>query len=319
MHRKTIRIANVLFLSLLLLIITLKEAKAGNQINRDSLRITVSDGTELFVNVKGEGTPCLYIHGGPGVGSYWMEKLYGDVLEKHFTMVYLDQRGSGRSGSAVSGDYSPERMARDFEEVRRELGIDNWITFSHSFGGPLQMEHARLYPKTIKGMMLVESTLNLDESIRGMIQYSFDFLDIRGDDQLPYLDESKPPLDRLIPLFNLMREKEWFWKYHYADPKNYDRMDSIMAEVPNSNKEFGRKALSMEQYHKNYKPLAPTFSMPVLLYYGTKDYSIGLDHADDIQFPNQTLHKWNGGHVPFMEGRTELENTITKWLEAEKL
>lgn len=285
----------------------------------DSLRITVSDGTELFVNVRGDGIPCLYIHGGPGVGSYWMEKLYGNILEKHFTMVYLDQRGSGRSASAAGGDYSPLRMARDFEEIRKHLGIDSWITFSHSFGGPMQMEHALRYPETVRGMMLIESTLNLNESMEGMIKYSLDFLGINGKDRLPYLEEDKPPLDRLIPLFDMMREKKMFWTYHYGDPRNYHLMDSVMAEIPNPNKEFMRSALGMSQYYQNYKSMAANLDMPVLLYYGTNDYSIGPDHADDMPFPNKTIHKWKGGHVPFMEGKEELEETIAKWLKNEDL
>jgi proline iminopeptidase len=34
-------------------------------------------------------------------------------------MIYLDQRGISRSSSPASGDYSLDRMVRDFEEVRR--------------------------------------------------------------------------------------------------------------------------------------------------------------------------------------------------------
>jgi len=33
--------------------------------------IFTTDSVSLYVNVKGSGTPCLYIHGGPGSGSYW--------------------------------------------------------------------------------------------------------------------------------------------------------------------------------------------------------------------------------------------------------
>ncbi len=141
----------MLLLGIFVLVMGLLVAAKSTFTPNDSLRITTSDGTELFVNVRGKGIPCLYIHGGPGVGSYWMEELYGDVLEQHFTMIYLDQRGSGRSASAATGDYSTERMAMDFEEVRQHLGIDSWITFSHSFGGIMQMKHAELYPETVRG------------------------------------------------------------------------------------------------------------------------------------------------------------------------
>jgi len=85
--------------------------------------IIASDSVNLYVNVKGRGTPCLYIHGGPGSGSYWMEKFMGEYLEQHFQMIYLDQRGVGRSSSPGDNNYSMERMIKDFEEVREYLGI----------------------------------------------------------------------------------------------------------------------------------------------------------------------------------------------------
>ena len=77
--------------------------------------ITTSDGVELYVKVEGKGTPLLYIHGGPGSGSYWFEKLSGDFMERNFTVVYLDQRGVGRSKSSTDKNYSMERLVLDFE------------------------------------------------------------------------------------------------------------------------------------------------------------------------------------------------------------
>ena len=68
------------------------------------MTVTTTDSVRLYVKVKGQGPYLLYAHGGPGSGSYWLEKFSGDFLERHFTMVYLDQRGnrtfdrSGRRG-----------------------------------------------------------------------------------------------------------------------------------------------------------------------------------------------------------------------------
>jgi len=285
-----------------------------NPTPRDSIIITASDGTNLYVDVRGQGPACLYIHGGPGVGSYWMEELYGSELERHFTMVYLDQRGSGRSASAATGDYSIERMAKDFEEVRQSLGIDSLVTFSHSFGGVLQMKHAELYPDHLKAMLMVAPTINLNESVEEMIGYALKILDIKGADQAPYLDKNKYPIDRFFPLFTKMREEKVFWKPYYADPRNSDRMDSVMAQVPSHNGEFGMRAFGMAEFYTNFKPATKDIAIPVLLYFGRHDYAVGPNHYKNIAFPNMTLHFWEGGHVPFMEGKQELEQTITEWL-----
>ncbi len=121
-------------------------------------RIRTSDGVALYVTVKGQGTgpeywPCLYLHGGPGSGSYWMAKFSGEMLEWHFRTVYLDQRGVARSTSPADGNYSMDRMVADFEEVRVALGIERWLTLGHSFGGILQMGYVLRHPEAIRGMM----------------------------------------------------------------------------------------------------------------------------------------------------------------------
>lgn len=304
---------------LLFLVLGVQAVSARGTASSDTLHITASDGTRLFVSVRGEGTPCLYIHGGPGVGSYWMEKLYGDVLEKHFKMIYLDQRGSGRSDSALNGDYSPERMAKDFDEVRQALGIERWITFGHSFGGILQMKHAELYPQTVSGMMMVEVTLNLNESLEEMVPKALDLLNIKGPDRKPYLDESTYPLDRIMPLFGKMREQHVFWKMYYAEEANSERMDSVMMELPHPNPEFGSRALGMAAYYEDYKRAAPTLQMPVLYFYGTHDWAVGPSHYKNVHFPHMMLRSWEGGHVPFMEGRKQLEAVIDEWLAGNPL
>ena len=117
--------------------------------------ITTSDGVQLYANVKGSGPACLYVHGGPGSGSYWMEVFMGDSLEQHFRMIYLDQRGVGRSSGSNDGNYSLERMVQDFEEVRISLGIKEWFTIGHSFGGVLQMAYVKNNPEVNKGLMFI--------------------------------------------------------------------------------------------------------------------------------------------------------------------
>ena len=89
--------------------------------------VMTSDSISLYVHVKGEGPMCLYLHGGPGSGSTWMEAVSGHMLEKRFTMVYLDQRGVCKSETPKNDDFSFARQIQDWEEVRQALGIDHWL------------------------------------------------------------------------------------------------------------------------------------------------------------------------------------------------
>lgn len=73
-------------------------------------KFITSDGVELYVKVEGQGTPLLYLHGGPGSESHWFEEFMGDFMEQHFTMIYLDPRRVGRSGTPKDGNFRMDRM-----------------------------------------------------------------------------------------------------------------------------------------------------------------------------------------------------------------
>src|SRR5690606_1601658 len=100
----------------------------GNLLLAQEQRIVTTDGVELYVKVEGKGTPLLYVHGGPGSGSFWLEECFGDFLEENFTVIYLDQRGVGRSTSPDDGNFTMDRVTLDFEEVRQALGYEQWLT-----------------------------------------------------------------------------------------------------------------------------------------------------------------------------------------------
>ena len=276
--------------------------------------IFTTDSVSLYVNVKGSGTPCLYIHGGPGSGSYWVEKFFGNVLEQHFQMIYLDQRGVGRSTSPKDHNYSMERMVKDFEEVRNALGIKQWLTLGHSFGGILQMGYSERHPKIISGMLMINCTLDLTESFNGTwIPKACEFLDLPPHNI--YTNDSIPLLDRLMGVIGKLNEKDLKWKMAFADEKNSIAMDASYDEIPNWNNDFGNLALSIKEYWNNYKPLATDMKMPVLFFTGDSDWVAGPENYKGVNFPNIILYKSNVGHIPFMENKGDLEKAIIQYIK----
>src|SRR3954462_4425931 len=114
--------------------------------------ITVSDGAKLYLHIAGKGPVCLFLHGGPGQDSLSFEQMGGSALEAFATMVYLDQRGSGKSPDA--GDYHLDRVVQDFDEVRSQLGVDKLCLIAHSFGGILAVAYARRYPAHVSQLVM---------------------------------------------------------------------------------------------------------------------------------------------------------------------
>lgn len=273
--------------------------------------ITTSDGVKLFVNVKGSGTPCLYIHGGPGSGSYWFEKFFGDFLESKYTMIYLDQRGVGRSSGDHDQDYSLERMVLDFEEVRKALGYDSWLTLGHSFGGILQMGYVEKYPKSTAGMIMVNCTLNLTESFcDSWSPKASEFTEINDNSPCGTRQGISNKLGNHI---KNLREKDLFWKMGYSNKENEKTLDATYNEIPNWNGSFSSKAFAIDDFWQDFKIKSSTVHIPVLFFYGTRDWMVGPNHYQGINFPNQILWPVEGGHMPFMENKEQLQQAIISY------
>src|SRR4051812_32919663 len=67
--------------------------------DRAEERIIRSNGADLWFKLAGkaDGPVVVYLHGGPGYNSHTFEKAVGALLEQKLKMIYLDQRGCGRS------------------------------------------------------------------------------------------------------------------------------------------------------------------------------------------------------------------------------
>jgi len=272
-------------------------------------RIVSSDSVGLFATVRGEGVPVLYLHGGPGSGSYWLEVFMGDVLEREFQMVYFDQRGVGRSDSPENGDFSLDRMVQDFEEVRNALGFDEWLLMGHSFGGILMTGYAKRHPEVIRGMIMVNVSLDMQESFHSSwCPKASGFLGIS--EPLPCMDPSVPITERWMALIEKLNEEGLMWKMGYGSLEDLERMNETYQHIENWNNDFGNAFMEIDEYWKSHKRDLQSLTMPVLLYHGTRDWMVGPDHHVNIDFPEMMLWEAKTSHMPFLENRDDLMEAI---------
>jgi proline iminopeptidase len=277
-------------------------------------RFMTSDSVNLYVKVKGKGMPCLYIHGGPGSGSYWMEKFSGDILEERFKMIYLDLRGVGRSASPANKDYSMNRMVQDFEEIRKHLGIDEWLILGHSFSGTIVTRYALQHPNSIKGMMLFNCTLDIEESInKSWIPFACKMLGIA--DMTYYKNDAVTTHDKLNRLFGLLNKAGLSWKMTFANKENEQKMNLTFSEIPDWNHDFAGIGISHKDYLINFKAFTSQIKRPVLFFYGKSDWTVGPEHYKGVNFPNMLLWGSNVGHVPFMENKIDMEKAMDSYLK----
>ncbi|PZW01560.1 prolyl aminopeptidase [Metamycoplasma auris] len=100
-----------------------------------------------------EGSPILFVHGGPGGGISESSRQYFDP--KFYRVILFDQRGCGKSTpSAEIRNNTTLDLVADMEKLREHLGIDHWILFGGSWGSCLSLIYAINHPKHTKGLIL---------------------------------------------------------------------------------------------------------------------------------------------------------------------
>ncbi|WP_427886643.1 alpha/beta fold hydrolase [Kribbella sp. GL6] len=106
--------------------------------------------TRLYVDQRGsaDAPPVLFIHGGPGAGSYDFMKLQGDRLARSFHLIGVDQRGVQQS-DPLTGPVSELDLIADYEALREQLGIAQWSVIGHSYGGRIALRYAATHPQAI--------------------------------------------------------------------------------------------------------------------------------------------------------------------------
>ena len=152
------RIIGLLTLALLALPATAAaaEAKRGDASLAPGAHERIVNGVRLWYRVAGKtkGVPVVFLHGGPGQGSQTFARFAGPHLERSRRMVYLDQRGSGRSEKHWAKQYSVALMVDDLEQLRRSWGVDRIALIGHSFGTLLALEYAARYPQHVSHLVL---------------------------------------------------------------------------------------------------------------------------------------------------------------------
>ncbi|AFL89397.1 putative hydrolase or acyltransferase of alpha/beta superfamily [Terriglobus roseus DSM 18391] len=123
------------------------------------------NGVKLWFKVAGQRrrakSPALFLHGGAGYNSYSFEKTIGAQLEGHVQIIYLDERGSGRSERPVNRDYAMTTLVQDVEALRRSLGIQKLSLMGHSFGGTIALEYASRYPEHVEKLIVLDGAADM--------------------------------------------------------------------------------------------------------------------------------------------------------------
>ena len=134
-------------------------------------RFVDANGVLIYTTSLGQGDPLVIVHGGPGAShDYFLPYLL--PLARHNRLVFIDERGSGKSERLEDvSKYTVENMVEDVEAVRQALGLGRINLLGHSFGGVLAQAYALKYQPNLSHLVLCStfhSTKALNEVFRQM-------------------------------------------------------------------------------------------------------------------------------------------------------
>lgn len=284
------------------------------------------DGININYTIKGNG-PVMFV-GHPNSGKIGFE-LTLQPLEKQFTMVYYDSRGTGKSALPKKvEDYSLEKSVVEVEELRKKLNIDKIWFFAHSDQSAVAMLYGLQHPNHVEGMILAGTSLvaspeevynRKKESENKRIQESEWFSQVVKDWDYMYTHKTEKAPDGR----DLSESPLKWWCY---DEESSEKVIPIIKEISKAGR---RKPVNgqlpqtekMLEYYYNQQKKFSQIKTKTLILNGIADTNNLPEFAEQLHqtLPNSKLVLIEkAGHFPWVENATQSFAEIEKWLEESK-
>lgn len=123
--------------------------------------VKTSHGEVALYRSPSRGLPQLFcVHGGMGLSS---DSLFEGILplSAHFDLIFIDQRGCGKSNVSKNGSYLLSDFADDIAEVVNQTRATAHIgLFGHSMGGMIAIETLSKYPDLFHFSILANTAMD---------------------------------------------------------------------------------------------------------------------------------------------------------------
>jgi pimeloyl-ACP methyl ester carboxylesterase len=113
------------------------------------------DGTKIYYEVKGNGTPVILVHGFIVNGQSWKRTaLYSDLLEKGYKVIIPDLRGNGQSDKPHNPEaYEQDAEAKDIMALASRLHLKKYEVVGYSRGSIIVSRLLVLDKRVTKAVM----------------------------------------------------------------------------------------------------------------------------------------------------------------------
>ncbi len=284
-------------------------------------------GVMIYYKSFGRGQPLMLLHGGPGAShDYFLPYLI--PLARHFRLIFIDERGSGRSQILENpSGYTVENMVEDVEAVRQALGLGRVSMLGHSYGGVLAQAYALKYQKNLSHLIL-GSTFSSTKAINEVFVRMKEKMPAELRDRINRMEADglyghgkDYEKNRYTTEYMIAAWGEGYFPYVYQNhpDANYDPVDSgkmswaLYREMWGSHGEF---VIDGNLKSVEYTDRLPAIKVPTLILVG--------DHDESDPSMSQTMHKKiagsklvilpKSGHMTFVDQPEMFEKAVEEFL-----
>lgn len=252
----------------------------------------------------------LYLHGGPGVGSYDFNFIQGERLSKFINIISIDQRGCLRSDEIKENEeFYFQDLIDDCEEVRNHFNINSWGIISHSFGGYLAIEYAIQHQGVIDRLILECPTFDLIESFRSVVKKTEELYRSEGNNELAdrCKDAYSLSVQELDRVFQDISDKRGLVYIRALDPNFFD---DVIRQSGIPEKDWGKQGMFQQKLNHEGKIFTPILdklskiNCPTLLIKGRYDPIASENQTEEFikSVPNGIVKELNNSaHMPRFE------------------
>jgi pimeloyl-ACP methyl ester carboxylesterase len=245
--------------------------------------------TKISYSDTGKGNAIVLLHGFLENQTMWQDLV--PELSKKNRIITIDLLGHGETG-CLGYVHSMEDNAEAVRSVLSELRIRKAVFVGHSMGGYVALAFAELYPATVKGLVLLNSTSKADS------------------------DERKTNRDRAIKA--VKKDYIGFVRLSIANLFNPDNRERLADEIEKTRSEALKTPLqgivaSLEgmKIRKDRETLIHSATYPILLILGKKDPVLNYeDGLKQIENTTAKLVTFPDGHMSHIENLEELKKAL---------
>jgi len=132
-------------------------APAATGIRTGGAKTVMIDGKyRVWTKRIGRGeTKVLTLHGGPGAPGFYLECFEDFLPPAAIELYHYHQLGCGFSDQPDDKSlWTIERFREEVEQVRRALGLEQFVLYGHSWGGMLAIEYALKYQQHLAKLVI---------------------------------------------------------------------------------------------------------------------------------------------------------------------